>query len=219
LRSRRRRPHAQRAGFTLLEVMIAIGLMTLIGLGLTTMQSYTIRSATFGRESTIASQIAQQWMERLKQDAHVWVVPSNSVPAAQAALRGTRHLYRVTGDDRGQFRSPDYVVADAEFVSNVYDSRGTPLPQANGVDAQGVNIQSRVHYCVSYRTNWVHFGRSLRAEVRVWWPREGRGANPTADFAGWCFDDGNALNPGGVLEPNYHILYLSTVIRMTQVLR
>lgn len=60
----RLKPHS--AGFTLIEVLVAIVLFIVGALGLSKMQVSTIRSATFNREATVATNLAQNAMEMLK---------------------------------------------------------------------------------------------------------------------------------------------------------
>ena len=52
-----------------------------------------------------------------------------------------------------------------------------------------------------------------------WWPRENGGADIDADFQGWCDDADDTFGPGGRLNGRYHLVYLSTVVRMVPVMR
>ena len=70
VKPRRRARSARARGFTLIEVMVALGVMTVGVFGLIALQLYTIRSNSHARQLGIATQIAQQWIERIKQDAH-----------------------------------------------------------------------------------------------------------------------------------------------------
>jgi hypothetical protein len=69
------------------------------------------------------------------------------------------------------------------------------------------------------RLGWVYFGRAMRADVRVWRPRNesGNGSQSILDDFPLCEDDNTKLNPGGAQFDNYHVVYLPTVIRMTLV--
>jgi type II secretory pathway pseudopilin PulG len=81
LRSRASSARA-RAGFTLVEVMAA-GAVFLIGiLGVSYMQSASVRSNQDAYESMVATNFAKLWLERIKRDALSWTAPG--VPASAA---------------------------------------------------------------------------------------------------------------------------------------
>jgi len=54
------------AGFTMIEVLVAIVLFTIGALALTRMQISTIRTATFNREAMVTTNLAQNAVEVLK---------------------------------------------------------------------------------------------------------------------------------------------------------
>jgi prepilin-type N-terminal cleavage/methylation domain-containing protein len=56
-------------GFTLIEVMITIGILTFGLLSLATVQIYAMRGGDRGRHSTHAAAVAESRMEQLQQDA------------------------------------------------------------------------------------------------------------------------------------------------------
>jgi len=56
-------------GFTLIEVMITIGILTFGLLSLATVQIYAMRGSDRGRHATYAAAIAENKMEQLQQDA------------------------------------------------------------------------------------------------------------------------------------------------------
>ena len=56
-------------GFTLIEVMITIGILTFGLLALATVQIYAMRGGDRGRHATHAAAIAESRMEQLQQDA------------------------------------------------------------------------------------------------------------------------------------------------------
>ena len=154
MKARRSSGRARSGGFTLIEVMVSLGIMTVGAMAMITLQQHTIRSNSHARQLAIGTHIAQQWIERIKQDAHTWNVVGTDVPTVQAAHQRTRYLARVATAERGLFRSPAYAETEP-FVSNVYDFRGTPLPQSAGADGDGIAYKDRVFFCSSYRTNWV----------------------------------------------------------------
>ncbi|MEY4583070.1 MAG: hypothetical protein RL701_7773, partial [Pseudomonadota bacterium] len=70
----------RRDGFTLVEVMVSLGVMMIGGMALIGMQQQTTRANVRSRDITIATQIAQNVIERLKLEALAWNTVT-SVPA------------------------------------------------------------------------------------------------------------------------------------------
>lgn len=194
------RRRSQRQGFTLVEVMVSLGVMTIGAMAILGMQQQIIRANIHARQVTTATQIAQNVIERLKLDGVSWTRPGT--PAGP-------YLKNVTPGAIGPFQTlPFHTMTNGgntRFWSNSFDYYGDDLNTQAGPPAN-------LYYCASYRLSFVYTNnRIIRADVRVWWPREGEAAIRT-DFP-TCADDNIALNPGGAAFDNYHIVYLSTVIR------
>ena len=213
MRARRRRH--RRAGFTLIEVMVSLGVMTVGALGIIALQQHTIRSNSHARQLTTAMQIAQRWVERFKQDAATWnqLAVAGGAPTPAQVLAGTRYLSAITA-------TPDafqIIPNTSATVSNAFDFQGNDV--SNGLGGVAVG---NVFYCASFRPAWVSFGGAMRIDVRVWWERTG--ITHDAAFQGLlvdfpnCSDTGSAaLDPGGALVNDYHVVYLPSVIRMVTV--
>jgi prepilin-type N-terminal cleavage/methylation domain-containing protein len=205
-----RKPHAR--GFTLIEVMVSLGIMTIGGLAVIALQTQTIRANSHAREITTATQIAQVWIERLKEDAATWTTEATlaGTPAAATVLNDTSYLKDIV-TRAGQYTSPP---DDGPPVSRGFDYQG------NDTNAKaGLAERSFPYYCAAYRLNWVYFGEAMRADVRVWWPRAGGKASyPDFPACGAGMDQ-SALDPGGSSIEDYHVVYLSTVIRVTPLVR
>ncbi len=73
----RKRLFQSNQGFTLIEVLIAIGLIAIVLLGSAKMQSDSIRYNTIGRDMTHAIQIAQREMERIRATPYLQVIADN----------------------------------------------------------------------------------------------------------------------------------------------
>jgi hypothetical protein len=72
---------------------------------------------------------------------------------------------------------------------------------------------ARVVYCASYRLSWIFTGnRVMRVDTRVWWSKEAPSRAILDDFRA-CADDNGTLNPNGARYDDYHVVYLSTVLR------
>jgi type IV pilus modification protein PilV len=201
---RRDRTRRRRAGFTLVEVMVSLGIMTVGAMGIIALQSHAIRSNSHARQLTIGMQIAQRWIERLKQDTHTW----NGLGAPAATLAATRYLQLInTANASNQF-NPIPNTDGTNRASRAFDYWGN--------DIVHTSVDPPIFYCAALRPAWVYFGRAMRVDVRVWWPREGY--DTRTDFAA-CDQNFNQLDPGGppttLYNQNaYHVVYLSTVLRM-----
>jgi type IV pilus modification protein PilV len=198
----RHQRHQRRQGFTLVEVMVSLGIMTIGAMAVLAMQQQIIRGNMHARQITTATQIAQNIIERLKIDSVSWTaegVPPNT----------TLYLKNVTLGVIGAFRTiPFNTETQSGFTriqSNAFDYYGDDLDTSAG-------SPTNLFYCASHRLSFVFTNnRIIRADVRVWWAREGVAAIRT-DFP-VCADDNTKLNPGGTAIDNYHVVYLSTVLR------
>ncbi|HKP63465.1 MAG TPA: prepilin-type N-terminal cleavage/methylation domain-containing protein [Polyangiales bacterium] len=194
----------RRQAFTLVEVMVSLGVMTIAALAIFAMQQQLIRANAHARQLTIATQIAQNWIERLKMDALRWNAagpPSNT--------RYLKAILAPDADPAGFIPIPLDIVTNGtekRVVSHAFDWFGNDLDTTGGAPAGLV-------YCASHRLNWVFDNmRVIRADVRVWWPRDGIGASIGAEYPE-CKDDNEKLNPKGDNFDRYHVVYLSTVLR------
>jgi prepilin-type N-terminal cleavage/methylation domain-containing protein len=200
----------RRQGFTLVEVMVSLGVMTIGAMALIGMQAQTSRANTRARDLTIATQIAQNVVERLKLDALAW---NSATGNAGADLGNTQLLKNVATATVGAFTTLPALsftsAGGSRLLSNAFDYYGDDV-NLTGASAEKL---AGVRYCASYRLTWIFDNlRALRADVRVWWSTEAPTRVITTDFAN-CADDNVALNPGGGLVSNYHVVYLSTVLR------
>lgn len=197
----------RRQAFTLIEVMVSLGVMTVGAMAMLALQAHTIRSNSHARQLSTALQIAQRWVERFKQDAYSWNQAGYFNVAGQpndaVVLQQTQFLRQVA-------TAPNVFQTIANLVpgvSNAFDYQGN--------DIANTSAEPAIFYCASFRPAWVYYGRAMRVDVRVWWPREG--SNLANDFP-TCIDDNAKLNPGpATLMNNYHVVYMPTVIRMVPV--
>ncbi|MET0386433.1 MAG: prepilin-type N-terminal cleavage/methylation domain-containing protein [Polyangiales bacterium] len=196
-------------GFTLVEVMIALGIMTIGALALVGMQQQTTRANVRARDMTTAMQIAQNVVERLKLDAIAW----NNVTTAPANDLINSPMLQTINTTPNAFTTLAPVSSTlggtTVVLSNAFDFLGNDLTLAGASTA----VQNQVYFCASYRLSWVYVTfRAMRADVRVWWSKEVPTRSIITDFAN-CADNGVDLNPGGARFDDYHVVYLSTVLR------
>lgn len=198
-----------RGGFTLIEVMVSLGVMMIGALAIIGLQQQTIRSNRHSRELSIATQIAQLWIERLKQDAATWNVMG---PPPATAI----YLNPIMANLNRFQQIPNTTAT----VSNAFDFRGDDV----------INTAAGVYYCVGIRPAWLETDRALRVDVRVWWlrdrvwdPTEAGGVAILTDFpnCGATIVQHDQLNPPAVgtvnLSNKYHVVYMPGVITMQPV--
>ena len=154
----------KRAGYTLVEIMMAIAVMTAGTAGIFALQ----RAATVGnleaRQMSTATLIARTWLERLKRDALRWT--AGGTTAASVNLTNTTYLASV----------PAPAAVPAWF---------TPIPaslvtESYGFDHFGRDItppSALIEYCTQMRLQWVYPGQTIRGDVRVWWHRYSSGSD------------------------------------------
>jgi prepilin-type N-terminal cleavage/methylation domain-containing protein len=199
----------RRQGFTLIEVVVSLGIMTVSGVAVIALQQQITRANTHARQLAIATQIAQNWIERLKFDALRWNVAGDAHD-----LNQTTYLQAIgdPGEPSGftpiPFQRPTDAGGVSRMISPAFNYYGDDLDMSAG-DPEGL------FYCASHRLNWIYDNRRvIRADVRVWWAREGETVIQN-DYPR-CADDDTALNPGSPPGRNfnrYHVVYLSTVLR------
>lgn len=194
-------------GFTIVEVMVALGVMTISAMALFGMQAQATRANVRARDMTVASQIAQNVLERMKMDGLAW----NTLGEPAVVLNNTSMLQLIDGSgafmtlpERSETRGAKTVV-----WSNGFDLYGIDVP----ISGAPVATLSSIRFCASQRLSWVYdTRRAIRADVRVWWSKEAPTRSIISDFPG-CTDNDVQLRPGGARYDDYHTVYMSTVIR------
>ena len=196
-----------RSGFTLIEVMIAIGIMTVGSLGILAMHGAVSAANRTANEMNTALAITERWLERIDRDALAW----SEEGINSTALGSTDYLSEIAGS-----------VADTAWF--------TPTP-SNSTESYGFDYAGRddpggtnTKFCVNLRLGWLRQGSSVLVDIRTFWLREGfvhGGATHTKwvqgnDFRGADCDaaaaDGWDLNVAGSSAPNVNVIFASTVV-------
>jgi type IV pilus assembly protein PilV len=206
----------RRQGFTVIEVMIAIGVMTVGSMAIIGMQVQAQRQNQLARESQIATQFAQTWVERLKLDALLWtqVAVPNGAPSVTQALQNTVYLNDMFTAGAGTFNR--LTGSPFSLHKSAATHQGYDIPGGNPFTYTDPFSNTSAHsFCVDARVGWVYFGRAMRVDVRVFWPRPG--ASIVDDYA-TCDDSSELLRPGsGSRAQLYHTVYMPTVLRVTEL--
>jgi prepilin-type N-terminal cleavage/methylation domain-containing protein len=196
----------RRAGYTLIETMMALGVLTVGAMGIFALQSAVTRGNMLARQMSSATTLAERWQERLRRDALNWVTPS---PVADVgALAGSQYLGQVGA---GWFvPAPD--AATGESASFDYYGNDT-------------DDELLMRYCTNVRLEWLYPGRAMRADVRVWFARNQSSGTATGDaianadlFA--CGQGNPAAGGGGIgdldelaTDRRVRAVYLTTILR------
>ena len=217
---RTRRPRSWRAaaGYTAVEVMIGITLVSIGAAAVISMQRGAIQANLDARKMDMANSIAREWLERLRRDSMLWTLPSPVMPTgnnyASSKLLSTYLAYN-SNTTTGWVYPNAYLATAAvpDGVSVGFDILGRDLMPT---DIVGTNAKpSAAVFCVNIRLNWLVLNQLIRAEVRVFWRRQLYVAPAKVD---WCnvadASDATAIN-GNTAE--YHFVYAATAIRQNPV--
>lgn len=195
-RSRTRR----RGGYTIVEVMMAIGVLTAGAVGIMALVQASTRGNMEARQMTTGTQLAQRWVERLRRDGLNWTRPSQV--ADPTLLNQTDYLQLV----------PSSGTAPAWFVPAPTVPGETANFDFYGVDTADPN---EMRYCTNIRLEWLYLGRAMRADVRVWWLRRlsGDEDDPSRAALAQCAP---TLAPDTLTNDfRVRMAYASTIIRYT----
>ncbi len=185
-------PRAEARGFTVVEIMMALAVLTLGAVTVVSVQKATLIANTNARNLAAGTEVAQTWMERMRVDALAWNYPSP--PSLPDIGSDTVWLKNVT--------------STGWFVPGVSNT-GNPLPAGSPtLDVMGADIFNTVSdpsapaFCVQARLtqfsqspNLWALARLVRVEVRVFWDKGGSAVN--------C-----ASVTSAVLPSNYGTVYL-----------
>lgn len=193
----------KRTGFTLIEVMIAIGIMTVGSLGILSMHHAVSGANRSAHEMNTALAITERWIERIERDSLSWSEPGLN----SSTLTGTTYL------------APLAATASA---TNWFTPQPV-TPESYGFDYFGKDTAnaSEIKYCTNLRLSWVRQGSTARVDVRTYWYRAGHmpGTATHPDWvAGSSFrsadcDAATADGWGLGTAPNVDVIFASTVVQ------
>ncbi|MGF1466682.1 MAG: prepilin-type N-terminal cleavage/methylation domain-containing protein [Sandaracinaceae bacterium] len=190
----------RRRGYTLIEVLMALAVLTVGAAGILGMHRAATRGNMIAREISTATQLAERWVGRLRRDSLHWTQPATT--ANPLLLTQTSYLDQVPAPGNA---IPWFVPAPpggtGEFANFDYYGRDTATP-------------GEMHYCTNVRLEWIYPGRAMRADVRIWFARRGTGreniGSDMQNLAG-CAGGGD---PNGLTNDfRVRAVYTSTVIR------
>lgn len=194
----------KQSGFTLVEVMIAIGVMTVGSLGILSMHQAVSHANMNAHEMNTAIAITERWMERVERDALSWTEEGTNT----TSLNATDYLSTLVGQTSGTAWFTPAPTTSGEYAAFDYFGDDQTLDDAS------------VKYCVNLRMSWLRQGSAARVDVRTFWFRGGHmpgGATHPKWVAGSDFRDAEcdaATADGWDLgeAPNVNVIFASTVV-------
>jgi Tfp pilus assembly protein PilV len=155
------------AGYTMVEVMVGLGILAVGMTGILSLQKYTVVGTQNSRSALGGANVAASWVERLRVDAANWNSPNNSDATEGAGL--------------GAFASvASQVPATPPTTANPTSNLG-PWVLLGAQTIQGEAASSTAAtdaaFCTHARGTWIGPAGStdaLRVEVRTFWARSGR---------------------------------------------
>lgn len=192
-----------RSGFTLVEVMIAIGIMTVGSLGVLAMHQAVSGANRTAHEMNTALVVTERWVERIERDSLSWSAQGINT----TELNGTDYLSEIAG----QVSSTDWfrpvpTTTDEHYAADYF-----------GIDT---DVSADIKYCTNLRVSWVRQGSSARVDIRTFWLREGHMPGSASHsqwvsgsaFRGASCDAATADGWNLGQAPNVNVLFASTVV-------
>lgn len=200
-------PRPANAGYTMIEVVMAMAVMTVGALGILGMQKASSTGNLEARRMTTAAMVARTWVERLRRDSLMWTVGGSG--AASAILNGTQYLSAVPANGDASAWLTPVPAADSE-ESFAFDHFGNDTKNGTGNEATP-------EYCVNVRLRWLYPGQAMRADVRVWWHRISRGDSAQVADRRLYADCGVGQEAAISADARVRTLSVSTVLRWNPV--
>ncbi len=156
---RRRAQSPRKQGYSVIEVMMAMAVMSVGAVGILAMQQASTRGNMFAREITTATSITRTWIERARRDAVSWRA------RGAGGLATTTMLVAAPVTGEGTWITPTPTLAG----------------ESRGFDYFGreTAVAADMHYCVNVRYAWAGTD-ALRVDVRTWWHRRAGGTDTAA---------------------------------------
>jgi prepilin-type N-terminal cleavage/methylation domain-containing protein len=202
---------ARARGFTLIEVMMALTVLTIGILGIISMQKSSVVANAEAQQFTVATQIARTWVDRLHRDAVMWTAPNSFISTPD--IGNTMWLKTVDTRAYPNWFLPIQSTATGPVESPAFDRNGQDVTLANTATLANDTV-----YCTHLRLRWVYPNDLIRAEVRVFWRKRGL-ADPTK-YATYSLTNGICTetqrttreNVMGQDANNFHWVYVTTAI-------
>jgi type IV pilus assembly protein PilV len=186
-------------GYTLVELMMAIAVFAIGVSGVIAMQKVAAAANEHSKALSVATNIAQMWMDALKADSSLYLA-TQTAPATNVQL-----LTQITSGNNDWFRP---IWSSTRAIGAAFDALGNPIDDANGNPAAA-------QFCVHLRLTNLYANAPgmnvIRTEIRVFWPR--------ADAvlpSPFCTAGGMQPTEVRTATNDFHFLYQVSAVRQLQ---
>ncbi len=201
-----------RRGYTVVEVMMALSVLSIGATGIVAMQKVTLLGNTRARDLATASAIASGWIERLRADGARWTFNGTTLTTT---LASTQYLSLPQG------------VWSRPAVGGVGMTGASSTTDVKGMDTA---VVGETAFCVNIRMQTMVNNpaancaplpatcpSAIRAEVRVYWLRLHTAlvSGGTAGANVFCSDAeiaGDLIEGAGAGRRLYHFVYMTSAI-------
>lgn len=183
-----RRPPRSARGFSIIELLIVVGVSTVGFVALFDLQAGTLRGMHNMRLTTDATNLAENFIERLRIEFMAWTDRPDGqldeltfphlagLPVGSAVAAGTM---TPGGDVEGGVGwviggAGDGVAEDrrVSVVGDLDSALGTNVGLHQAMVDPGLAGEAQQPFCLLYRLTWLIPGQAIRVEVEVSWPLE-----------------------------------------------
>ncbi|MEN9578597.1 MAG: hypothetical protein RJA70_1606 [Pseudomonadota bacterium] len=196
------RPNPQQ-GYTVVELMMAMAVMTIGIMGVFSMQKVTLEANQHAKNLSIANHIAQAWLDELAAESSQWNDTDDFDETVWLGLVGAENTVNPN------WIRPTYNAA--RMFGPAFDALGSPVAT--------LNIANDAHFCSDIRLTWMHGqntvkrgGGLIRAQVRVYWRVQGALDLAGSPPAHVCAKTALEMDQDDALQL-FHFVYATTAVR------
>ncbi len=187
-----RRKARSRAGYTLVEVMLALGVLAVGAAGIVGIQGLAIRGNQEASELATASRTVEFWLDRFRMDALAWRTGGSGTMPSGTMFANTELMRAMPATGSTGWFAPTAVRATSFPAAAQLAANGNPIVTSGAPTPV---------FCTQANLTWVYDGTAIRVDVRTAWRRR----NGSATGALTC--------PASPDRVGYHIVSASTLIR------
>lgn len=195
MKANQRRRAASVAGYTLVEVMLAVAILAVGATGILGLQAAAIRGNQEANEFATATRTVELWLDRYRMDALAWRTGGAGTLPSSALFASTEFMQAMPTVGSSGWVAPPAArpgsfgpATQLSFHGNPSAAPGAPTPV----------------YCTQANMSWVYDGTAVRIDVRTFWRRRG-----------WQNTEGALNCPAAPNRSDYHIVQASTLVRWT----
>lgn len=187
-----RRTRLARAGYTLIEIMMALAVLAGGAAAIMGLQQAAIRGNQEANEMATATRIAEMWLDRYRLDGLRWTTGGPTATPGPTQFTNTAFMQAMPASGSTGWHVPPssttfLAATSLQQTGNPTGATGAPSP----------------YFCVQSNLTWVYLGTAIRADVRVFWRRRS-----------WASGEAGALTcPANPDRRNFHMVQSSSVIR------